>query len=128
MPIFIPSNSSGFFDVGLYPRYSAQGKKEDLWALQYYLLLDTITSTIDEYLEVTVVSSGTPTFAIMTYNAGTDDASDAFYRTEKLNMANHIAGGNLTKPVVWCAIDGCSLSFPVNMSDWTAGILAGLGV
>jgi hypothetical protein len=128
MPVFYPYNSTGYFDAGLYPRYRAQSLKEDMWAMQYYAILEQTSNLIPSYLETQTVPKGMPTFAIMSYDSGTDAASSAFYREEKLKLMNHIAGGNLTRPVVWCTDPDCSLSFPVTRWSWTASALAGLGV
>jgi hypothetical protein len=131
MPIFIPSNSTGYFDQSLYPRYRAQGMKEVFWAYQYYTLLQEAVSPIDSYFADTIAPHGMKVFAAMTYNAGnptTDIASDDFYRQSKIDMVNHIAGGNLSLPVVWCTDSDCSLSFPVNKPGWTADTLTSFGV
>jgi hypothetical protein len=128
MPVFNPGNSTGYFDQSLYSRYRAQGLKEDMWAYQYYSLIQEEAGTIDDYLVTTTAPKGINVYAIMTYNAGTDVASNAFYRTTKLDMVNSIAGGNLTLPVVWCKDTDCSLSFPVNKPRWAAQALISLGV
>jgi hypothetical protein len=131
MPVFIPANSTGYYDQSLYPRFRAQGMKEDIWAMQYYLLLQEASTSIDNYLINTIAPDGIDVYAVMTYNAGnptTDIASDDFYRKTKLDMANHIAGGNLSEPVVWCNTSDCSLSFPVNKPEWTANALMDLGI
>jgi hypothetical protein len=129
--LLIPGNSTGYFDQGLYPRYRAQGMKEDMWAYQYYYLVDQAASTINDYLTTTVAPHGMKTYALMTYNAGspnTDEDSNNFYRDSKLDMANHIAGGNISMPVVWCEEADCSLLFPVNKLEWTAKALMSLGI
>ena len=131
MPVFIPANSTGYFDKSVYSRFRAQGVKEDMWALQYYLLIQEASTSIDNYLINTTAPNGMAVYAVMTYNAGnpaTDDASDDFYRETKLDMANHIAGGNLSAPVVWCNTSDCSLSFPVDKLEWTANALMSLGI
>ena len=128
MPVFNPGNSTGYFDRSLYSRYRAQGLKEDLWAYQYYTLIQEEATSIDNYLVTTTAPRGMNIFSVMTYNAGTDAASNAFYREAKLDMVNHIAGGNLSLPVVWCNDADCSLSFPVNKPQWTAQTLMSLGV
>lgn len=71
-----------------------------MWAYQYYSLIQEAAGTIDDYLVTTTAPSGINVSATTTYNAGTDPTSDAFYRTTKLHMANNIAGGDLTLPVV----------------------------
>jgi hypothetical protein len=131
MPIFIPANSTGYFDQSLFPRFRAQGMKEDLWAFQYYSLLDMASGSIDNYLVNTTTPAGMDVYALMTYNAGspvTDNASNDFYRNTKLGMVNHIAGGNLTAPVVWCKEADCTLGFPVDKPAWTASALMSLGI
>lgn len=131
MPIFIPANSTGYFDQSLYQRYRAQGMKEDLWAYQYYSLRSELSIPINDYLINTTVPTGMGVHAIMTYNAGSptnDNASNNFYRETKLSMANHIAGGNLSSPVVWCKDTNCSMLFPVNSPGWTANALISLGI
>lgn len=105
--------------------------KEDLWAGQYYELVQEAATTIDPYLVTTVAPEGMKVYSIMTYDAGsppTNTASNDFYRETKLSMVNHIAGGNLSAPVVWCNASDCSLSFPVNKPGWTAAALMSLGV
>jgi hypothetical protein len=131
MPLFVPADSTGYFDQSLYPRYRAQGMKEDMWAYQYYSLLDQASSSIDKYLVNTTAPLDMGVYALMTYNAGspsTNEASNAFYRQAKLEMANHIAGGNLSSPVIWCKDSDCSLSFPVRKAEWTASALMSLGI
>ena len=128
MPVLNPGNSTGYFDESLYSRYYAQGLKEDLWAYQYYELIQEEQTSIDNYLNTATVPQGMNVYSIMTYDAGTDAASSAFYRETKLDMVNHIARGSLSLPVVWCSDADCSLSFPVNRPQWTAQTLIGLGV
>lgn len=131
MPIFVPANSTSYFDQSLYQRYRAQGMKENIWAYQYYSLIQEADSFIDDYLVNTTAPQGMEVFAIMTYDAGnptTDNASNDFCRQTKLDMADHIAGGNLSLPVVWCTDADCSLSFPVNQPGWTANALISLGI
>jgi hypothetical protein len=128
MPVFNPGNSTGYFDQSLYSRYRAQGMKEDFWAYQYYELIHEESTSIDNYLVTATVPKGMEVYSVMTYNAGSDDASNAFYRETKLDMVNHIAGGNLSSPVVWCNDTDCSLSFPVNKPRWTAQALISLGI
>ncbi|KAG9853005.1 hypothetical protein KCU98_g3234, partial [Aureobasidium melanogenum] len=120
LPFFIPANSTGYFDKSLYSMYSAQSKKKDLWSGQYFSLKHMAAGPIDRYLMNTTVPKSIDVKALMTYNAGTDPASDKFYRQEKLGMLNHIVGKDVTDGVIWCSGDGCSLSFPVNMPFWTA--------
>lgn len=108
--------------------YLAQSRKENMWANQYFGLRQMAAEPINKYLVNTTVPEGMTVSALMTYNVGTDLASDVFYRQEKLGMLNHIAGRNVTDEVIWCVDDGCSLSFPVNMPSWTAHSLMALGV
>ncbi len=131
MSIFIPADSAGYYDQSLYSRYRAQGMKEDMWAYQYYYLVNEASSPIDNYLVSTTAPAGMRVYAVMTYNAGspsTNNASNEFYRERKLEMANHIAGGNLSLPVVWCENANCSLSVPVYQPGWTADALMSLGI
>ena len=131
MPIFIPSNSTGYFEQSLFQRFRAQGMKEDMWAYQYYVLLQETSTSIDNYLVNTTAPGGIAVYAIMTYDAGnpsTDTASNEFYRETKLDMVNHIAKGNLTAPVAWCNSSDCSLGFPVDKPGWTANALISLGI
>lgn len=105
--------------------------KEDMWAYQYYSLVEQTSSSIDNYLINTTAPKGMEVYAIMTYNAGTpttDEASNEFYRETKLGLANRIAGGNLTSQTIWCKMTNCSLSFPVNNPVWTVNALMSLGV
>lgn len=99
-----------------------------MWAAQLFGLKKMARGPINNYLSNTTVPEGMEVKALMTYNAGIDPASDEFYREEKLDMLNHIAGKNVTEEVIWCAGDGCSLSFPVNMPSWTARSLMVLGI
>lgn len=108
--------------------YDAQSRKENMWANQYFGLRQMAAGSVNKYLVNTTVPGGISVSALMTYNAGTDPASDEFYPQEKLSMLNHIAGKNVTDEVIWCAEDGCSLSFPVNMPSWTAHSLMALGI
>lgn len=108
--------------------YNAQSRKENMWASQYFGLRQMAAEPLNKYLVNTTVPRGMATGALMTYNAGTDSASDQFYRQEKLGMLNHIAGRNVTDEVIWCAEDRCSLSFPVDMPSWTARSLMALGM
>jgi hypothetical protein len=131
MPVFIPANSSGYYARSLYPRFRAQGMKEDMWAYQYYMLLKQASSSVDDYLVNTTAPKDMGVYALMTYNSGnppTDDASNEFYRDTKLDMVSHIAGGKLKKPTIWCNESDCSLGFPVNKPMWTASALINLGV
>ncbi|KAG9514308.1 hypothetical protein KCV07_g8180, partial [Aureobasidium melanogenum] len=100
LPIFIPANSTGYFDASLYPMYNAQSRKENMWANQYFGLRQMAAESINKYLVNTTVPEGMTISALMTYNAGTDPASDGFYRQEKLGMLNNIAGKNVTDNVV----------------------------
>jgi hypothetical protein len=131
LPLFESADSTGYFDQSLYPRYRAQGLKEDMWAYQYYGILREASTPYGKYAVNTTAPSGMKVYAIMTYNAGnpsTDEASDEFYRRSKLDNADYIAGGNLTSPVIWCKEVDCSLLFPVNKPDWTAIALMSLGL
>jgi len=131
MPVFIPDNSTGYFDQSLFPRHRAQGMKEDMWAYQYYELIRQASSSIDNYLVNTTVPAGMKVYALMTFDSGGptgDAASNNFTRETKLDMVNHIAGGNLSASVVWCSSPDCSLSFPVNKPGWTADALMSLGI
>lgn len=115
-------------DQSLYARYRAQGMKDNIWAYQYYALVTEAASSIDSYLANTIAPEGMGVYALMTYYDSTDEASDELYRKTKLNMADYVAGRNLTAPVVWCKMSNCSLSFPVNNSTWTASALINLGI
>jgi hypothetical protein len=128
MPIFVPANSTGFSDGYDFERFRAQAMKEDFWAFQYYTLIQEQSTGLDEYLVNNTVPEGMKVYAMMTYNSSTDAASSAFYRTAKLDMVNHIAGGNLSAPIVWCLESDCSLGFPVNKPTWTAEALMSLGI
>jgi hypothetical protein len=128
MPIFVPANSTGFSDDDDFERFRTQGMKEDFWAFQYYTLIQEQSTGLDEYLVNNPVPEGMKVYAVMIYNASTDAGSSAFYRTTKLDMVNHIAGGNLSAPIVWCSEPDCSLGFPVNKPKWTAEALMSLGI
>ena len=127
LPIFIPANNTGYFDKDQYPRYHAQGLKEDLWAMQYYSLRSMTQDPLAPRLENLTTPEGLPLYMIATYNSGTDEASNSFYRDEKLRLGRAVANGSFKEPVTWC-IDGCDLGFPVTKPFWTADTLISLGV
>lgn len=91
-----------------------------MWALQYYTILGMRSDPFAPVLENLLVPKGLPVYMIATYVSGTDDASSAFYRDEKMRLGRTVAGGDLQKPVTWCKDDDCSLSFPVTKPTWTA--------
>lgn len=124
-PVFVPGNSSAYFDRALYPRYHAQGLKDSFWAMQYFGILQEASSpTEDPYLNSTVLPEGIELRAIMTENPNPgNEASNEYYKEEKLAMAERIAGGRLD--MQWCEGD-CTLSFPVDRAEWTAGVIAAL--
>jgi hypothetical protein len=128
MPIFIPGNSTEYFDKSLYPRFRAQGMKEDMWAYQYYALRDMAAGTIDNYLNTTTVSSSIPVYAIIVYNSSTTPGGNDLYRDAKLKMAERIGGGKLGAPAQWCVDEDCDLGFPVKKPAWTAAALMALGI
>lgn len=128
MPIFFPSTPTVYFDKKLYARYRAQTLKEDLWASQYYFLKDMAKQPINNFLVNTTAPALTEVHSLMTYNSGQDDASNTFYRQEKLKMVNHIAGKDITDQVIWCDGKDCSLDFPVDKAKWTADALISLGI
>lgn len=131
MPIFIPNHAKGYFKKSLYPRYRSQGMKEDFWALQYYALRRMASEPINPYLVTATVPSGMPTYAAMVNVPGhtpDEQASNDFYRTRKLAMANHIAGGNLTRPPVFCAESDCTQGFTFDKPEFTANVLIGFGI
>lgn len=79
---------------------------------------------IDQYLVTAVVPTGVPTYAVLTDKPSwTDEPSNDFIRTTKLNMYNHIAGGNLNLPPIYCKDSDCTLGFPVNKTEWTASAI-----
>jgi hypothetical protein len=127
MPIFLPMNVSNYFDATLYPRYYAQSLKEDFWASQYYLIRFMASQNINSYLVDTVVPAPVQTYAIITEHSQTDNASDVFYREEKVRIANHIAGGKASG-FTWCTDADCSLDFPVKKAEWTAKALVELHI
>jgi len=128
MPIFFPYNNSIYYDSDMYATYHAQSLKEDMWAMQYYALLEQASLPLPDYRDSPPVSSNTSTFALLTYDAGTDAMSSEYYREERLKVVEYIAGGNLTGPVVWCKDSDCSLDFPVSKWNWTAQALMNLGI
>jgi hypothetical protein len=128
MPLFTSSDASKYFDQALFPRFRAQSMKEDMWAAQYFAIRDQARNPMKITGNSPADLAKLPTFAIMTYNSGYDDASNEFYREQKIGEATRIAQGNLTKPVIWCTEPSCSLSFPVTRAAWTAGVLASLGI
>ncbi|KAH0364832.1 hypothetical protein KCU65_g6485, partial [Aureobasidium melanogenum] len=102
LPVFVPANSTGYFDASIYPMYNAQSRKENMWAAQLFGLKKMANEAIDMYLINTTVPEDIDVKALMTYNAGTDPASDEFYRQEKLGMLNHIAGRNASEVTAVC--------------------------
>lgn len=130
MPVFIPSDK-GYFDQSLYPRFHSQSYKEDLWARQYLSLVHDASEPISNYTVTAIVPSGMPVFSVMIDVPGDtaeEKASNDFYKSRKLEMVNHIAGGNLTKPPVWCTESDCSLGFPVLKSKFAADALISFGI
>ena len=128
LSVFIPGNDTGYFDKSLYSRHHAQSLKEDMWALQYYSILSMLKDPFSPTLEDLSVPAGLPVYMIASYASGTDDASSAFYRDEKLRLGRAVAGGDLEKPVTWCTQSDCGLSFPVTKPAWTASELINLGI
>ena len=128
MSVFIPSNSTGFFDQSLYSRFRAQGMKEDMWAYQYYALRDMAAGVIDTYLTETAVPPSIPVYTVMTFSASKTAAGSEFYRQTKLQLAESIAGGNLSSPAIFCTEGDCDLGFPVTKPAWTAASLVALGI
>ena len=126
--MFIPANSTGYFDQNLYPRHHAQSLKEDMWALQYYALQSMLSDPFSPNISQLVVPAGIPLHMIATYAAGTDEASSIFYREEKVRLAETVAGKQLASAVTWCTEIDCSLSFPVTKPAWTASRLMNLGI
>ncbi|USP75121.1 hypothetical protein yc1106_02395 [Curvularia clavata] len=102
LPIFVPANETGYFDQAEYPRHHAQSLKEDMWAMQYYQLVDQSSSPFGVKLEDLQLPNDISVYGIATYNSGSDTASDQFYRYEKVQLANSVSAGNITKPFVWC--------------------------
>jgi hypothetical protein len=127
MPLFVPSNSSKYYDASQHPRFKAQSIKEDMWAAQYFALLDQFSHPIQTVDDAPVIPEGMRTYVLMTYNAGHDAASNDFYRDIKVKYTNHMARGNLTKPIVWCTDPDCSGDFPVAKAAWTAEALMSFG-
>lgn len=123
MPIFVPNDPKGYYDQSLYNRFRSQAYKEDLWALQYLALVRMASEPIDDYLARTTVPQNMPTYAIITKHTAepaTDNGKTNFYLTSMLDMANHMAGGNLTLPPVLCEELDCSQGNPVTKPQWTA--------
>jgi hypothetical protein len=93
--------------------------------MQYFLLLQEAASpTEDPYLNSTVLPEGIELRAILAENPMPgNEASNEYYREVQLAMAERIAGGRLD--MQWCE-GNCTLSFPVDMAEWTAGVIASL--
>jgi hypothetical protein len=100
--------------------------KEDMWTANYFIIRREIGQPLSDFLETTVLPEEVPVYAILANNTEGDAASNDFYRTEKANLAEHIAGGKLAKPIVWCEEEDCSLLMPVDKAEWTAGAIARL--
>lgn len=69
---------------------------------------------IDNYLANTTVPAGMPTYAVLSkkpIDTVPDEGSNAFYLASVLDLANHVAGGELTLPPVYCTEDDCSQGF-----------------
>ncbi|KAF3039798.1 hypothetical protein E8E12_009374 [Didymella heteroderae] len=101
LPVVIPANSTGYFDQSLYPRHHAQSLKEDMWAMQYYSLRDMLSDPFSPNLSELVVPAGVPVYMLASFVAGTDEASSAFYRDEKVRLGETVAGGELARAVTW---------------------------
>lgn len=130
MPILIPRDKS-HFDQSLYPRFRSQSYKEDLWARQYLALVHDASQPINNYTVTATVPSGMPVFSVMVDLPGVtaeEKASNDFYKSRKLEMVNHIARGNITKPPVWCTESDCTLGFPVLKSRFAADALISFGI
>lgn len=128
MTLFVPA-ATDYFDASLAARFRAQGLKEDLWAAQYYALLQLANEPLMDLGSVLPAPPGVAVFAVATYNdSGADAAANAFARQQKLDAARAVArGGDLAKPLVWCADSGCETGrFPVDRAEWTAGVVSGL--
>lgn len=88
-----------------------------------------MTEPFSPVLEDISVPKGIPVYMVASYTSGTDDASSAFYRDEKVRLGRAVAdGGAVAKPVMWCAERDCDLSFPVVKPEWTADMLVELGI
>lgn len=96
--------------------------------MQYYSIRNMLPDPFSPALENITVPDDLPVYMIASYVAGTDEASDAFYRDEKMRLARAVAGGDLGQPVTWCKDTNCSLSFPVTKPEWTASRLINLGI
>jgi hypothetical protein len=102
--------------------------KEDIWAAQYFAVRDEASRPWADTNDNLTAPADVPTYAIMSYNSGHNDASNKFYRDRKLEKASQLAGGNLAQPALWCTDSDCSLAFPVSKSTWTAKALIELGL
>lgn len=126
-PLVIPANRTQYFSPDLYPAYRAQSLRNPFWAMQYYSLQQMAAQPRESsYLATTVLPAGIKTFALLTRDVYPDDAAASeFYRVQKLDMAEHLAGGRLAG-LGWCEEVGCGLGFVVERAEWTAGVLAGM--
>lgn len=102
--------------------------KEDMWAMQYYSILDMLHDPFAPTLEDLPTPEEVPVFMLASYVSGTDEASNAFYRDEKLRLGRAVAHRNFKEPVTWCTENDCDLSFPVTKYAWTANALIDLGI
>ena len=96
--------------------------------MQYYSLLNMSYDPFAPHLDTLTTPAGLPVYMIATNNSGTDDASSAFYRDEKLKLGRAVAHGDFKEPVTWCSDSNCDLSFPVTKPAWTADALINLGI
>jgi hypothetical protein len=122
-----PENGgNGYYIASQYDRYYAQFAKEDMYAMQYYAFLQQARLPINS--NVSIVPTGMPTYVIMANQTNTDQNTSISYRNEKLKFANHVAGGNLTLPVVWYNDTFYNLNYTIGRPFWTVKALMGLGI
>ncbi|OCL10854.1 hypothetical protein AOQ84DRAFT_438082 [Glonium stellatum] len=124
-PLAVPAPSHAYTPANLYSAYRAQFLRNPFWALQYYELQRMARQPRESaYLLNTTLPSRVQVFALLTRDVyPNDDAASAFYREQKLRVAESLAGGGLAR-LGWCEEEGCGLGFVVERAEWAAGVLA----
>lgn len=95
--------------------------------MQYYQLVDQSSNPSGTKWEELQLPNDISVYGIATYNSGSNNANDQFYRHEKSKLANSMSAGGLTKPFLWCKGFDYSLSFLVVNHTWTTNALMNLG-
>jgi hypothetical protein len=97
-----------------------------MYTMQYYAYIQQARLPVKG--NVSTIPSGIPTYALMANQTRNDYNISISYRNEKLKFANQVAGGSLTKPVIWWNDSTSNLNYTVWKSSWTADSIMGLGI